>query len=524
MASKYDPWDEFFAQLEGEEHFWTFDEFERLTGVRLPPTARKDAPWWANTTYWAKWAKHGWFASPQIDEGKIRFGRKPSRRGRPSTASPPVRSLAIEALRVEPEGLRRILLVGCVATKRDRPMPAKDLYISDYWDKRRAHAEASGRAWFVLSAKHGLLHPDEVIEPYDVSLEGASADEARAWAGEVGPRIVSICRALGATTVEVHAGQAYTPARLISALEDAGIAVERPLAGLRIGEQKAWYLQRQRGQPTESVGTETVVPRPAPFDTERTDIDHEAIVGRILAFGLDNPAPPPEVAVFVPGNIQAERFLRENAFAFLTAVIFDQGIVAERAWEAPWLLRERLGHFDLKFLAEGADAVAAAVAQPPALHRYVNNVPAWVASAARRVLREYGGDAAAIWAGEPSAAELQRRLEAFDGIGPKKGAMAVEILINNFGVEVRDLHGTNLAYDVHVRRVFLRTGLATYDDQSHMLERARRLNPERPGALDAPAWTIGRAWCHPRRPNCPDCVLGGVCPRLVERGDGVRGA
>jgi len=523
MTSKYDRWDEFFAQLEGDEHVWGFDEIEARTGVRLPPVARREASWWSNTTYWgAKWAKHGWHASARIREGVVRFGRQPARRGRPS-ASPTPGSLREKRATVAEPRSERIVLVGCVSTKSDSPTVAKDLYKSDYWDKRRAHAEAAGRPWFILSAKHGLLHPDEVIEPYDVSLEGSSAAESRAWADRVGPRLVELCRAFGVSTVEVHAGEAYTPTRLRRILEGAGISIDRPLEGMRIGEQKAWYLEHLLGSSDDPAPAPPVDPPAAPEDVRRP-VDREVVVERLLEFGEESGTPPPEAAVFVPQNVEAERFLRENAFAFLAAVIFDQGIVAERAWEAPWLLRERLGHLDLERLAGEVDAIKAAVAGPPALHRYVNNVPMWVAAAAGRVLRVYGGDAAVIWSDEPSAEELQRRLEEFEGIGPKKGAMAVEILIKNFGVEVRDLYGTNLAYDVHVRRVFLRTGLADYDDQAHMLEQARRLNPERPGALDAPAWAIGRGWCHPRNPNCDACVLGDVCPRLIERGDRVKGA
>jgi hypothetical protein len=34
--------------------------------------------------------------------------------------------------------------------------------------------EASCGTWLVLSAKHGLLDPDEIIEPYDVALRDLS--------------------------------------------------------------------------------------------------------------------------------------------------------------------------------------------------------------------------------------------------------------------------------------------------------------------------------------------------------------
>src|SRR5439155_12110026 len=47
---------------------------------------------------------------------------------------------------------------------------------------------------------------------------------------------------------------------------------------------------------------------------------------------------------------------------------------------------------------------------------------------------------------------------------------AVEILHRDLGVPIRDLTGTDIAYDVHVRRVFLRTRLVESDDLDHMVE------------------------------------------------------
>ena len=88
---------------------------------------------------------------------------------------------------------------------------------------------------------------------------------------------------------------------------------------------------------------------------------------------------------------------------------------------------------------------------------------------------------------------------------------------------ISDLAGSDVAYDIHVRRVFLRTGLADADDVDQMVANARLLNPDRPGSLDLPAWDIGRRWCRPVGPRCGDCVLSVVCPRLIDRGDGVRG-
>ena len=76
---------------------------------------------------------------------------------------------------------------------------------------------------------------------------------------------------------------------------------------------------------------------------------------------------------------------------------------------------------------------------------------------------------------------------------------------------------SDIAYDVHIRRVFLRARLADRDDRDHMIAVARRLHPTRPGALDLPTWLIGRGWCHPGVPDCAMCPLTKVCPKEIER-------
>jgi endonuclease III len=105
----------------------------------------------------------------------------------------------------------------------------------------------------------------------------------------------------------------------------------------------------------------------------------------------------------------------------------------------------------------------------------------------------------------------------------KKGGDGRRILSFNLGLPIGELSGSDIAFDVHVRRVFLRSGLAEHDDAAHMIAVARELNPGRPGALDLPAWVIGRQWCRPGVPLCADCPILSVCPRLVDRAADVSG-
>ncbi len=47
---------------------------------------------------------------------------------------------------------------------------AKDLYVSDLFRKARRYVEAKNCPWFILSAEYGLVSPEQVIAPYEKTL------------------------------------------------------------------------------------------------------------------------------------------------------------------------------------------------------------------------------------------------------------------------------------------------------------------------------------------------------------------
>ncbi len=212
---------------------------------------------------------------------------------------------------------------------------------------------------------------------------------------------------------------------------------------------------------------------------------------------------------------EADALIKSCPEAFLLGVLFTQGIPAERAWRGPGELRRRLGHLDLARLAAETEAVREAFARRPMLHRFKETLPRWVSSAARRLIDEYGGDASLIWRPGSSVAEVAERLSAFDGVGRKKAAMATEILTRCFGADLSGAHEGEAAYDVQVRRVFLRAGLVDEDSPDAIAEACRAISPRHPGSLDLPAWLIGRQTCRPRDPRCEACRIGDACPRLT---------
>ena len=89
------------------------------------------------------------------------------------------------------------------------------------------------------------------------------------------------------------------------------------------------------------------------------------------------------------------------------------------------------------------------------------------------------------------------------------------ILARDFGIKVRDKKGIDISYVIHVRRVFLRTGLVEKDDMGILIKTARKLNPAYPGALYYPCWLIRRKYCSPNKPKCDYCPISDICLRLI---------
>lgn len=128
-------------------------------------------------------------------------------------------------------------LVACSKTKLDRPAPARELYTSPLFRAASAYAERTYDRWLILSALHGLVEPDQEIEPYDVTLTRMTVKERRAWCALVtnqplAGELSGFVRAGG--RIYLHAGQLYR-----APFRPTGIVV--PLEGLGIGRQLQWY-------------------------------------------------------------------------------------------------------------------------------------------------------------------------------------------------------------------------------------------------------------------------------------------
>ena len=144
--------------------------------------------------------------------------------------------------------MKRIILVGCGKTKRAIPTSAKRLYCGPLFSARRRYAEESGHRWFVLSAKYGVIPPDDVVSPYDVTISDLSPIDRAAWTTGAATMLfdqMSDDTYPSRTVVEIHAGSVYA-VPLGGVLRTVGFDVRLPLSGKGIGQQLSWYKGRRK--------------------------------------------------------------------------------------------------------------------------------------------------------------------------------------------------------------------------------------------------------------------------------------
>lgn len=209
---------------------------------------------------------------------------------------------------------------------------------------------------------------------------------------------------------------------------------------------------------------------------------------------------------------EVKEFLIYEPNAFLLGLITDQSVKAELAWSLPYRLKERIGTFDFEKIYHSYDEkkLEEVIRTKPALHRYPSRMASYILSAIHDVLTKYQGNAKNIWENQ-TAAEVVKRLEAFKGISHKKASLGTLILVRDLNIDLVDRQNIDIAYDVHIKRVFERVGLVTEPTEEQVLTSARKLNPEFPGEFTTAFWTIGRDDCHASNPSCLQCPLNKVC-------------
>lgn len=103
-----------------------------------------------------------------------------------------------------------IALVGCSKQKQTGWHPARELYSSPLF-RAAARYAATGpfSHWFILSAQYGLVHPDDWIASYDLSLTDMPRVIRQSWASRVAWGLMPFATPTQRPTLTLLAGRTY---------------------------------------------------------------------------------------------------------------------------------------------------------------------------------------------------------------------------------------------------------------------------------------------------------------------------
>ena len=140
--------------------------------------------------------------------------------------------------------MKTLGLVSCTKRKQEYPCKASEMYQpSDLFKKAYAYCKKTYDQVAILSTKYGLLHPDDEIDPYDLTLNTMKTQKILEWSNNVFNQMQERFDLNEIETVFFHAGIKYRK-HLIPKLETLGIEVKIPLAKLGIGKQLGWYKKK----------------------------------------------------------------------------------------------------------------------------------------------------------------------------------------------------------------------------------------------------------------------------------------
>jgi hypothetical protein len=169
-----------------------------------------------------------------------------------------------------------VALISCCGEKLGHAAPARLLYRSQLFRKSVAWAEAHGLPWLVLSAAHGVVAPDDVLAPYDQTLQAMARDDRHAWDRRVAMTLQTRFRDQRPPRLVLLAGQAY--AGWLPTVQ-GWCQVDQPLRGMQIGQRLQWLTDAHRA-----------ARQAATHEREAAELRTESAALQRLAAGLERHA------------------------------------------------------------------------------------------------------------------------------------------------------------------------------------------------------------------------------------------
>ena len=133
------------------------------------------------------------------------------------------------------------VLISCSKSKLATKARAREFYTGSLFQKAVGWAERHQKPWFIVSALHGLVTPDQELQPYDFILKQLRSREREAW----GQRAISeLDKYASSGSHAILIMPELYRRHIQSALRQRGITYENPVEGMKIGQQMRWLMSQ----------------------------------------------------------------------------------------------------------------------------------------------------------------------------------------------------------------------------------------------------------------------------------------
>jgi uncharacterized HhH-GPD family protein len=143
------------------------------------------------------------------------------------------------------------------------------------------------------------------------------------------------------------------------------------------------------------------------------------------------------MALHLATTDEGNALLERDPLALLLGMQLDQQIPMEKAFTSPSVLATRMGadHLDAATIAAlSPETLLEYFRTPPALHRFPGSMATRTQQLCQAIVDEWDGDAANIWTGAESGAELVKRIGSLPGFGDQKARIFAALLAKQFGI------------------------------------------------------------------------------------------
>lgn len=263
---KYGPLRDYLRRCKNDEVTLSFADIELIIGGSLPPSASKYNEWWANIgdspytqhNHAKSWHSAGYRVQVDRAARTAYFYRESV-----NTAAPVIdwnssdwidsadtgisMTAAATYEKKQSNDKERIALISCSKLKKPYTCRASELYsASTLFSLSYEYAKANADRIYIISAKHGLVAEDAVIEPYNETLNEKSSSERKAWSRMVLNQLQQVCD-IQRNEIIILAGKHYYE-YLLPCLHHVAL----PLGNLPLGK-RIEFLQRNMAHPKGAV-------------------------------------------------------------------------------------------------------------------------------------------------------------------------------------------------------------------------------------------------------------------------------